>query len=362
MKDLFSAKLQAKIDRLKQNKKPITLGRVHFSSPLLLAPMSSICNAPFRLLMEELGAGGTVSELVSCHGIVRKNDKTMKMLYVDPKEENVGIQIFGEDENIMAEAATVAQSFNPKFVDINMGCPVRKVVSKGGGSALLKEPKKLSSFFRTIKKNLKVPLSIKIRTGWDQDNINAHEVINIASSEGIEFVAVHGRTRTQAYRGHANWDYLETISSCSPLPIIGNGDLHHGKKIQERLNQTNCDALMIGRAALRNPFIFLEGLPDQSKDESQIHFTAEDIYEVAKRLYGHLEAYVDREKVLLVQMRKHLIWLAAGFTNVSQFRDELFRATDIDDVFNISEDFFLSQSKAQKHIKDSENFMRGGHG
>ena len=125
-------------------------------------------------------------------------------------------------------------------------------------SAKIKEPKKLSSFFSTIRKNLTVPLSIKIRTGWDEDNINAQEVINIASSEGIEFVAIHGRTRTQAYKGHANWNYLESISSNSPLPIIGNGDLHHGKKIQERLSHTNCDALMIGRAALRNPFIFLE--------------------------------------------------------------------------------------------------------
>ena len=362
MKSLFSAKLQVKIDKLKKNKKPVTLGQVHFSSPLLLAPMSSICNAPFRLLMEELGAGGTVSELISCHGIVRKNEKTMKMLYVDPKEANVGLQIFGEDENIMAEAASVAQSFKPKFVDINMGCPVRKVVSKGGGSALLREPKKLSSFFSKIRKSLTVPLSIKIRTGWDEESINAQEVIKIASSEGIEFVAIHGRTRTQAYRGHANWDYLESISSNSPLPIIGNGDLHHGGKIQERLSYTNCDALMIGRAALRNPFIFLEGLPDSSPEKAQVYFTAEDIYEVAQRLYIHLEAYVDREKVLLVQMRKHLIWLAAGFTNVSHYRDELFRASNIDDVLKISEDFFLSQGKAQKHIKDSESFMRGGHG
>ena len=142
MTNQFSAALQTKINKLKKNQRPIKLGKVEFSSPLLLAPMSSICNAPFRLLMEELGAGGTVSELISCHGIVRKNEKTTRMLFVDRREQNVGLQIFGEEESIMAEAAQMAQSFSPKFIDINMGCPVRKVVSKGGGSALLKEPKK----------------------------------------------------------------------------------------------------------------------------------------------------------------------------------------------------------------------------
>ena len=142
-------------------------------------------------------------------------------------------------------------------------------------------------------------------------------MINIASAEGIEFVAIHGRTRTQAYRGYADWDYLESVSSHSPIPIIGNGDLHSGKRIQEKLLSTNCDAFMIGRAALRNPFIFLEGLPNSSQGGELVKFTAEDIYEVALRLHGHLESYVDREKVLLVQMRKHLIWLYRFFQCLS---------------------------------------------
>ena len=359
MTNQFSTTLQAKINKLKKNQKPIKLGEVEFSSPLLLAPMSSICNAPFRLLMEELGAGGTVSELISCHGIVRKNEKTTRMLFVDRREKNVGLQIFGEEESIMAEAAQMAQNFAPKFIDINMGCPVRKVVSKGGGSALLKEPKKLSSFFSKIKRNLDIPLTIKIRTGWDEENINADEVVNIAHNEGIEFVAIHGRTRTQAYKGKANWDYLEKISSESPLPIIGNGDLNHKIEIRKKLQNTNCKAFMIGRAALRNPFIFLEGI--QSEDDNTT-FSPSDIHEVSERLFHHLQNYLDRERVLLVQMRKHLIWLAAGYNNVTQFRNDLFRTSDIEDIRNISEDFFLSQGQVQKNIQDSHSFMKGGHG
>ena len=154
--------------------------------------MSAICNAPYRLLMEDLGAGGTVSELISCHGINYGNERTRHMLKLDPREKNVGIQLFGEDKDAMAKAAKVAEEFNPKFIDINMGCPVRKVVTKGGGSALLRDTKKLGAFFGEIKKAIKIPLTIKIRTGWDQDSINAPEVIHIAKEEGVEFVAIHG--------------------------------------------------------------------------------------------------------------------------------------------------------------------------
>jgi nifR3 family TIM-barrel protein len=359
MKNQFSKPLQTKIDRLKKKQRPLKLGKVNFSSPLLLAPMSSICNAPFRLLMEELGAGGTVSELISCHGIIRKNEKTTKMLFVDPKEKNVGLQIFGEEDSIMAEAAQVAESFSPKFIDINMGCPVRKVVTKGGGSALLREPKKLASFFSTIKKNLSIPLSIKIRTGWDETNINADEIINVAHNEGIEFVAIHGRTRTQQYKGKADWNYLEKISSNSPLPVIGNGDLNAKNDIIRRLHTTHCQALMIGRAALRNPFIFLEGIQEEGDETT---FSAQDIFEVSERLFSHLRNTVDRERVLLVQMRKHLIWLAAGYKNVSHFRNELFRTDNVEDIQQISQEYFLSLGPAQKSIKDSQSFMMGGHG
>ncbi len=355
----FSQGLQQKIDLLSERRTRIKLGAVDFNSPLLLAPMSQICNAPFRLLMEELGAGGTVSELISCHGINYGNQRTREMLRLDPREECVGIQLFGEEEKAMASAALVAQEFGPKFIDINMGCPVRKVVSKGGGSALLKETAKLGSFFRTIKAGLEVPLTIKIRTGWDAENLNADEVIHIAREEGVEFVAIHGRTRTQQYTGEANWDYLETMATLAPLPIIGNGDLHSAMATKARLESTSCQALMLGRGPLRDPFIFLKTYEDY-RDE--VVFTPRDYLEIIDRLVGYMEAYTDRERTLLIQTRKHIMWFAAGFGKAGPFRNSLFAAKTLEETLKLTSDYFLSLGEDDKELDLAEEFMTSGHG
>lgn len=354
----FSSSLQEKIDLLKSRRTPIKLGSIDFDSKCLLAPMSSICKSPYRLLMEELGAGGTVSELISCHGINYKNEKTIKMLEIHPREKNVGIQLFGEDAEAMAKAATVALESKPKFIDINMGCPVRKVVSKGGGSALMKDPLKLSHFFSTIKKAIDIPLTIKIRTGWDSDSINAPEIINIAKNEGIEFVAIHGRTRTQAYKGSADWNLLETIGKDKFLPIIGNGDLHTPELVRKRLKDTQCDALMLGRGPLRNPFIFLEGF---MTEEDDFTFTAQDYLEVIERFKFYLEEYTDRERTRLITLRKNIVWMAQGYPNVANFRNEIFKAEDMDQTMDITREYFSSITGG-KRIDHSKAFMAGGHG
>ncbi len=359
----FSPSLQHKIDTLKARRENIQLGSIGFDSTLLLAPMSSICTAPYRLLMEQLGAGGTVSELISCHGINYKNEKTIKMLEIHPLEKNIGLQLFGEDPQAMADAAKFTQDCNPdtptKFVDINMGCPVRKVVSKGGGSALLKEPVKLGKFFSTIKRELKVPLTIKIRTGWDSDSINAPEVIHIAKEEGIEFVAVHGRTRTQGYSGLANWDLLESISNLKILPVIGNGDLHSSFMVKERMKQTSCQALMLGRGPLRDPFIFLDSFRN---DDDNFHFTPADHLEVIERFHEYLEDYSDRERTILITLRKNIVWMVAGFPNVTQFRNSMFKAADIKETMSLTKEFLTQLGNSQKQIDHTQAFMAGGHG
>lgn len=355
----FSPSLQHKIDTLKARATKVQLGSISFDSPLLLAPMSSICTAPYRLLMEQLGCGGTVSELVSCHGINYGNEKTHKMLEIHPQEKNIGLQLFGEDEKAMAKAAIVAQERNPKFIDINMGCPVRKVVSKGGGSALLRDPLKLGGFFSTIKKELEIPLTIKIRTGWDSDTINAHEIVHIAKEEGVEFVAIHGRTRTQAYKGLADWNILEDVAQQKILPIIGNGDLHSAKSTRERLAQTKCDALMLGRGPLRNPFIFLESY---LTEEDDIRFTTHDYLEVIERFKEYLEAYTDRERTILITLRKNIVWMAAGFPNVANFRNLMFTTDNIDGTIEVTREYFQSMGDINKKLDLSKPFMAGGHG
>ncbi len=354
----FSPSLQRKIDILMKRREKVKLGSIDFDSKLLLAPMSSICTAPYRLLMEQLGSGGTVSELISCHGINYENEKTIKMLEIHPKERNIGIQLFGEDKEAMAKAAIVACERNPKFIDINMGCPVRKVVSKGGGSALMKDPTKLGAFFSEIKKNINVPLTIKIRTGWDSDSINAHEIIHIAKNEGVEFVAIHGRTRTQAYKGYANWNLLEDIAKAKTLPIIGNGDLHSAHQTKSRLETTACDALMLGRGPLRNPFIFLESLMNE---EDAFSFDALDTLEVIKKFKDYMEAYTDRERTILITLRKNIVWMAQGYPNVANFRNDIFTAKDMNETMNITEDYFGSINGPKK-IDHTKSFMAGGHG
>ncbi|CAM9871623.1 unnamed protein product [Chrysoparadoxa australica] len=283
------------------------------------------------------------------------------MLRIHPREKNVGIQLFGEDELAMAKAAATAQEYGPDFIDINMGCPVRKVVTKGGGSALMKDTKKLAGFFREMKNAIDVPLTIKIRTGWDQDSINALEIINIAEGEGIEFVAIHGRTRTQQYKGKANWDLLEHLAQTAPLPIIGNGDLHSAPLTQQRLKQTTCQALMLGRGPLRDPFIFLTSYADDPYAEI---FTPKDYLEIIQVYYQLFTKYSDMERTHLIQMRKMIVWFVAGFDGVSEFRGKLFKAQSVQEVMSLTEEYLLTleSQRRSKKVDLDKPFMMGGHG
>jgi tRNA-dihydrouridine synthase B len=358
----FSPELTQKIERFRSHAQSIKLGNIHFSSRLLLAPMAGICNIPYRLLMEDLGAGGTVSELISCHGINYGNHRTLEMLKIHPLEQNVGIQLFGEDPESMAKAAEVAESYGPKFLDINMGCPVNKVVSKGGGSALMKELASLSPLFEKMRSRMKIPLSIKIRTGWDANSRNASEVIKIARESGIEWVAIHGRTRTQQYTGLADWDFIEELNREKTLPLIGNGDLHHPYGVSERMKKTQCDALMLARGALRNPFIFLESLDPEYASQKKSIFLGKDYWEVIQRLFTYTTETFADERAILVQIRKLIVWFAAGFPHAAAFRSQIFSCPNLADSMKLAEDYFLSLGESQKFINYDEVFMSSGHG
>lgn len=324
--------------------------------------MAGICNIPFRLLMEDLGAGGTVSELVSCHGINHGNQRTLDMLKIDKREEVVGLQLFGEDAESLTRAALTCESFNPGWIDINMGCPVNKVVQKGGGSAMMKEIEKLAPLFEQMRSKMKIPLSIKIRTGWDQDHRNASEILKIAYESGVEWVAIHGRTRTQQYTGKADWDFIEALQESRKIPLVGNGDLHHPILVSERLKRTNCEALMIARGALRNPFIFLESLDSEYAHQKKSDFSGEDYWEVIQRLWKYIEETFGDERMLVVQARKLIVWFAAGFPNAAAFRGMVNTAPNAHDTYRITQDYFLSLGTAQKSINYDEVFMSSGHG
>ena len=355
----FSEEFIAKCESYLEKQKSHEIGPLKFGNRLFLAPMSNIGHAPFRLLLQQLGAGGTMSELVSCHGILHGNEKTLNMLRIAKKELYSGIQLFGESPEAMAEAAKVAASYGPKFIDINMGCPVRKVVTKGAGSALMKDLTKLAHYFSTINKELPIPLSVKIRTGWDQDSLNADQVIKIAHDSGLFMVSMHGRTRSQKYMGKANWEYIEDIAVSSPLPLVGNGDLICPRQIKEKLEKTNCAGLMIGRGALRNPFIFLESHGDLGDPD----FFAEDYIEIIKALSFYLDQAYVRERFNLIQLKKFVVWFAAGFNKAAKFRSTIFPSKDKNEVLNKCYDYFGALGKTKnKVINPTEEFLMSGHG
>jgi tRNA-dihydrouridine synthase B len=358
----FSEGLNKKIEHFLSFAQGKKLGEIELRSPLVLAPMAGICNIPFRLLMQDLGAGATVSELISSQGILYKNKRTMEMLRIHPLEKRIGLQLFGDDADQLAEAAVIAEAQGASFIDLNMGCPVPKVTQKGGGSAMMKDQANLPKVFSSIIKKTKIPFTIKIRTGWDLTNLNAHEIIHIAKNEGVNWVAIHGRTRSQQYTGHANWEYIEKLNINKELPIIGNGDLHHPITVANRMNYTKCDALMIARGALRNPFIFLESLDHSYANQKKSIFTGPDYWEVIKRLQYYCEGSFNYDRALIVQMRKLIVWFAAGFPGVAPFRGKLFDNQDYQDCMKMTEDYFMGLNDSQKFINYDEVFMSSGHG
>ena len=232
-------------------------------SPLILAPLAGYTDLPFRLLCREYGAGLCYSEMISSHGLVYRKPKTLEMARTVPEDRPVSIQLFGADPDIMGEAAAMLTDRPIDLIDINMGCPVKKVVKKGGGAALMKNTWLALSIMKKVCKSTHLPVTIKIRTGWNNDTINGPEFAKMAEDNGIAAIAVHGRTWSQGFGGMADWGLIAQVKEAVTVPVIGNGDITSHVEAMAMLNKTGCDGIMIGRAALGNPWAFLpEGRPD----------------------------------------------------------------------------------------------------
>jgi nifR3 family TIM-barrel protein len=232
-------------------------------SPLILAPLAGYTDLPFRLLCREYGAGLCYSEMISSHGLVYRKPKTMEMVRTIPEDRPVSIQLFGADPDIMGEAAAMLTDRPIDLIDINMGCPVKKVVKKGGGAALMKNTWLAVSIMKKVCKSTHLPVTIKIRAGWNNETINGPEFAKMAEDNGIAAIAVHGRTWSQGFGGMADWELIAQVKEAVTVPVIGNGDITSHVEAMAMLNKTGCDGIMIGRAALGNPWVFLpEGRPD----------------------------------------------------------------------------------------------------
>ena len=358
----FSNKLQEKIDYLNQKKTPVCLGRVNFSSKLILAPLASITDVPYRLLMQDLGSGGSVTELISCHGINYNNEKTIKMLKINEAEKNVGIQLFGENPDDMAKAAVFCEKLGPHFIDINVGCPVKKVVGKGAGAALLKDLQLLQKIILAVKKSISIPLTLKIRTGWSKNELVAQDIADMAVDEKIEFICLHGRSKDQLYSGFANWDYIEDIAKNTKIPVVGNGDLHNAQFVRMKLQTSSCGAFMLGRGPLRNPFLFLESFISDTTDH-KIFFTPADHLEVINKLYSYMQKFYEKDRIIEIQLKKHALWITAGFPGASGLRKKLFTLSGHLNVHNYLVEYFqLLEDNISKHVNHDLPFLSGGHG
>lgn len=328
-------------------------------NPLVLAPMAGITDSAFRSFMHEMGAGIVISELISAAGTQYQSDRTLRLMNFTPDQHPIGIQLFGEDPEVMAHAAKVAESRGCDFIDLNFGCPVPKVVKKGGGSAILRDLKALEKMVRTVKSAIKIPLTIKIRTGWDQSSRNALEVVHIAFNEGVTWVAIHGRTRAQGYSGNSDWDYIQQIKNQSPLPIIGNGDLNTPLTIETRLRESGCDAVMIGRGCLKNPFLFLDTLNHLRGDSKVI--LKRDLWSVFERLQFHLTTQCD-DTILVIQLKKFAAWYSSGYSGASQFRKSIFQTKEKNEVLDIAKEYFKALTLEMPEDTTQEPFLMGGHG
>lgn len=338
----------------------VRLGPFELEHPFLLAPMAGITNSPFRRLMRRSQSALVISELISANGIHFKSQRTYDLMKFQEDERILGIQIFGEDKNNLVEACQYIEQLGADFIDLNLGCPVTKVVKKGAGSALCRKPPELQKILEAMVNSVRLPVTIKIRTGWTDQTRNADEVVQAAYDAGVSWVAIHGRSRAQAYKGQSDWDYIAEVKSKSPLPIIGNGDVLTPEQAVARYEESGVDAVMIGRAALRNPFIFQQSSELwQTGAYNKIQYEAYlDLLASQRELLSQLEN--DRIKVL--QSKKFLAWYSAGFRESSEFRGRLFKMKNFEEVWDDGFRFFEESTHQRDMSFLTEDFLMGGHG
>lgn len=297
------------------------IGSLTLDNITILAPLAGITNLPFRVLVKEAGCALVCSEMISANGIVYKSKKTNQLLDSLPEEKPLSVQIFGSDPSIMAEAAMVVESSGADILDINFGCSVRKILKSGSGAALMKEPGKAEAVLRAVRKSVKIPLTIKIRTGWDKSGSQALRISEIAEECGVDAITVHPRTGTQGFGGVADWSVIAAIKKHVSMPVIGNGDIVAPEDAIKMQEQTGCDAVMIGRAAIGNPWIFSQVLA-LTKGEPVDPVGVSQRFEAMKRYLRESVRYLG-EKHACYMMRGRLGWFAKGLPHSSKFRESL---------------------------------------
>lgn len=328
------------------------------TNPFVIAPMAGITDHSFRTFIRRLNSGVVVSELISANGLEFNNQRTFEMMGYDEEQRPVGLQIFGDDPDIIARSAQVIESKGVDFVDLNFGCPVPKVTKKGAGSAMLKDLVMMQKVLSAVVKAVKIPVTIKVRTGWDHNTKNADEVAHIAFNEGITWMAIHGRTRSQNYEGKADWEYIGNVKAKVKIPILGNGDVLTAVEAVERLKIYGLDGILIGRGALRNPYIFQESLALYYNEPFKVK---KDFFNLLVQL-NELYALRCSDRLREIQLRKFAAWFSTGSPDSAQFRKKLFQSPNCDTILAESKQYFSTLSSVSYKSHEEEQFLMGGHG
>ena len=299
--------------------KPLTIGSVTLPNNLILAPMAGVTDLPFRLLCKEQGAGLLCMEMVSAKAIMYKNKNTEELMAIDERELPVSLQLFGSEPDIISSIAHQIEERPFDILDINMGCPVPKIVNNGEGSALMKNPKLAGEIIEKTARAIKKPVTVKIRKGFDENHVNAVEMAKVAEASGAAAIAVHGRTREQFYSGKADWDIIRQVKEAVSIPVIGNGDLLTAQDVIDMYEQTGCDGFMIGRGAQGNPWIFKQVLSYFETGKVMEKPSFEEVTEMMLR-HARMMLEFKGEYTGIREIRKHGAWYTAGYPNSAKLR------------------------------------------
>lgn len=309
------------------------IGNIKLENPTVFAPLAGITNLPLRLMAKEAGCALVCSEMVSAYGLVYGSAKTAQLLDSVPREKPLSVQLFGSDAAIMADAAGQVVDAGADIVDINFGCSVRKILKSGSGSALMREPQKAEALLSATRKAIDVPLTIKIRSGWDASGEQALQIAHIAQGCGVDAIAVHPRTARQGFGGHADWSLITKIKKEMRIPVIGNGDIITAQDALDMLTQTNCDAVMIGRAAIGNPLLFAQILDVLEKKPARTITVGDRIDMMICYLKASVR-YLGEQKACYV-LRSRLTWFAKGLPQASAFRQSIRRLASEEETLSL---------------------------